>query len=239
MSQKSIFRKLTALIVAVYMVLGNVSLVGMGFNKAIAEELNMPQITLEQQLEKYVQYNNQSGKGVVLKTKIQMGEDIPSKDQYKVIKSVKLEQQVPEINGKKPERVNVVESITTLTNGKTNGEINQNYDLNSGLLTISYENKDNYSEYKENAKDEFEIIYIYSQEAYTGNETEITTNTSIKAKVEYNEENENVEKSENYVVKLKENVGDIAQIQTVEVRLKHRVKKKRRGGGGNNPLENM
>ncbi len=217
MNQKCIFKKITAFMIAIYMVIGNITMVGVQLNKVIAEELRTPEVKISQKVESYVQYHNQSAKGVVLKTSLAIGEDISKQEEYQTVHKVQLEMNVPEINGQKPQRVSIVRNSTLLTNGKENGEISQSYDSNSGLLVVSYENKDNYAEYKENAKDKFEIIYIYGAEAYAENEDTVIAEEKAHAMISYGKEDIVKEKTQTMKIELNENIGNITQIETKQV----------------------
>ena len=167
MSLKNITSKVIAALVSIYLVLGNCAVTGLGIVEAIAEDIQTPKLAIEQSFSKYIQYEKENYKGTVVQTNVSIKEEegihIP-------ISNMGLELKVPSINGVLPDRVSIIKANTILTNGTENNSVGQDYSKNTGLLNISYENKEVdgkiYSEYKENAKDEFEIIYIYPESAY-------------------------------------------------------------------------
>lgn len=117
-----------------------------------------------------------------------------------------------------PEEASIFKASTFSTTGEeVNNKINQSYDKNSGLLVIAYENIGNeegqiYSEYKENVKDEFEIIYTYPAESYTGNEEEIQLTYVVDAKVTFVTENATItsQNAKSIEITEKENKKDVA-----------------------------
>lgn len=218
MSLKNILSKITASFIVMYMVFGNFMIAGIGMGKVIAENFKLPKTIIHYETVKFVNYDNVAGKGVSVKSKLEIGQDIEKQENYQPIQKIELEITAPKINGQNPERVSIIKNNTLLTNGKNNEEINQNYDSNSGLLSISYENKENYSEYKENAKDEFEIIYIYPEVAYKESDLEedLTIVCAVKANITY-ANGHKAEKNENFEVKSNQNIkGEIAELTTVQ-----------------------
>ena len=227
MSLKNICEKIIATSALMIMLTGNFGLLGTGLSEVIAEDINnasAPEIQSEVAVEKYVQYDANGTKGVVLKTKVTTG-DNQSKDNYMPVQNKDIQVQVPTFNSKKPQRVKVIAKSTKATNGKEAQDVefnenNWNYNQDSGLLTIATENQSDkdgniYSTYVENAKDEFEIIYIYDSESYTGNENEI----EIPIKIDFSEKlksNNGTVESKNSIdkkVKLKNNIGDIVTLE--------------------------
>lgn len=216
MSLKNIAGKIIACFIAIYMVLGNIMMTGIEMSKVIAEEANIPQITLLSELQKYVQYSNELGKGAVIQTKLSLGEE-SSKDTHKNISKTEIQIDAPKIDGILPERVNIIAANTKLTNGKEEGEINQNYNKETGLLNIFYENQANYQDYIENAKDEFEIIYIYPQLAYKASEEKINVEIKGEVKREYRLENSTVSNNKVQIdrFELSKNIGEIVNYEVI------------------------
>lgn len=221
MNLKNVFVKITAIFAVIAMIAGNFSLLGTGINAVIAEELKTPEIQADIELSKYVQYDTNGAKGVIVKAKISEG-DSQDKEKYKPVQNKTITVQASKINGEMPERVKVIANSTKSINGKDGAEVefsndNWNYDKDSGLLTISLENNSNYSTYVENAKDEFEIIYIYGANSYKGNEEEVAI--SLKANIVENikADNETIksEKNINKDATVKENIGDITNIDSI------------------------
>lgn len=219
---KDLILKTTSSLIIGYMLMGNVCISGIGLAKVIAEEMQNFGISIKDDTVRYVQYNQENYKGVILQEKIVVSENSDANN-YAPIQRMEYQIELPRINNVLPERINILKANTELT--KPNADnFNQNYDMNTGILNISYENnkdKDGnyYSEYKANANDNFEIIYIYPQEAYLENSPEIDINTKIKTKVNYYSESEikTIEKSEESKRKQKENIGEIVSLDTTSI----------------------
>ena len=219
---KDLILKTTSSLIIGYMLMGNICISGMGLAKVIAEEIQNFDISIKDDTVRYVQYNQENYKGVILQEKIVVSENSDANN-YAPIQRMEYQIELPRINNVLPERINILKANTELT--KPNADnFNQNYDMNTGILNISYENnkdKDGncYSEYKVNANDDFEIIYIYPQEAYLENSPEIDINTKIKTKVNYYSKNEikTIEKSEESKRKQKENIGEIVSLDTTSI----------------------
>lgn len=211
MSLKNILGKITASIVALYLVLGNFAVAGLGIAEVIAETVKTPEITIEQNIDKYVQYEKNDYKGAIVQTSVKIKEET-EKESYLPVKDVSMEISVPKVNGVFPSRVSIIKKDTNLTTGNEYGDLSQNYDSSSGLLVVSYQNTENYTEYKENAKDEFEIIYIYPELAFIGDNAECELNQVTKVKVNYasGKETLSTEKQERLTQKQTENKGGIS-----------------------------
>ena len=238
MSLKKSIRKLIAVFVAMLMLNSNCYMFGLGLSRVIAQDIKEPSINLSLENTQYVQFkeeiekneeelettgseteaveenNEQTEKeynsGVAIKTKVQLG--LEEQETQLPIKSSEVVVGMPVLNGFLPERATVVNVSTTLTNVESNIEkINQSYDSTSGLLTVSYKNEETYSNYNKDSKDEFEIIYIYPEQAYQGNEEEISLQYSVSAKVNF--ETEEVETFSEIVqgfeLKEKDNKGSL------------------------------
>ena len=224
MSLKNIILKSLAVTVAISIVFGNISVCGIGISRAIAENTDAPKINLEIQNEKYVQYNEEENAGVAIQSKLSINSNQTSEN-YLPTTKVGLEVKLPRLNGCLPERAIVAEARTKATTGEEmNTTINQNYDSNSGLLKVSYENTANdegkiYTEFNKDAKDEFEIIYIYPEKAYTGNEKEIKLEYTINAKMTFKTENSSItsQNSKNIELTEKENKEDIEEFNITKL----------------------
>ena len=241
MSLKNITKKIIASTMALSIVFGNFSLCGLGIAKVIAEDSNIPETIIELENQKYVQYketitqiqegeesqgetNQEENKeevnkeiaGVAIQSNLSIYSNF-NQDTYLPTENVEMEIAMPSINGIFPEKANVVEAITKATTGEdSNKNINQNYDSNSGLLTISYQNIPNeegaiYSNYVENAKDELKVIYTYPAEAYIENNGEVKLNYTLKTKISFKTESGNIiSENENSIELIEtENKGDL------------------------------
>lgn len=245
MSLKKSIRKLIAAFVAMLMLHSNFYMFGLGLSKVIAQDIKEPSIILSLENTQYVQFKEEIEKteeelettepeteaveendeqdekeynsGVAIKTKLQLG--LEEQETQLPIKGSEVVVSMPVLNGHLPERATVVRSNTALTNGESNIEkINQSYDSTSGLLTVSYSNEEAYLNYNKESKDEFEIIYIYPEQAYQGNEEEISLQYSVSAKVNF--ETEEVETFsellQGFEIKEKDNKGSLLTFETTK-----------------------
>ena len=206
---KNVLLKSIATAMAITMVFGNISICGIGIGQAIAENLSAPDIEIELNHSKYVQYSEGENQGVAIQSSLTLYPK-QEKDTYLVSKSVEAKISLPSLNGYFPERASVVEASTKATTGEEeNTNIHQNYNQDSGLLTLTYENIPNYSTFEENAKDEFEIIYIYPAEAYTENNEEMLQ-YNVNAKIEF--ENATSQESKEITITEKENKKELTTL---------------------------
>lgn len=227
MNLKNIILKSVATTMAISIIFGNISVGGIGISKAIAEDSNVPDINIELQNEKYVQYKEETHAGVAVSSRLSIYSN-QMNENYLPIESVNLEINLPKLNGCFPERATVVEGKTKATTGEElNTSIDQNYDTNSGLLTVSYENTKNgnesiYTDFNKDAKDDFEIIYIYPEQAYNGNTEEVSLQYIVKAKITFITKNKEVksEKTKSFEFKEKANKGNIAAFDAAELKEK-------------------
>ena len=215
-SSRNLLNKVVALTVALYMLVGNASVLGVGIGQVIAEDEKIPQVKLRYEESEYTSYDNQAGKGAVVRTKLHVSEEIASQQDYKAVNKVNLEVTAPRVNNQLPAKAVVVNSNTQLTTGQDNTNVNQNYDSNSGLLTMSYENKD-YSEYKENAEDVFEILYLYSENVLTEETPNLNTSSQVRVKIEYKENKKSIERAETFQLTWKEKEGQLVVVDVAEV----------------------
>ena len=218
MSLRSMVKKGIASMMAIHMVLGNVAIAGIGLGQVIAEDTIPPEIVIQGEVQQYVPYEykmeNEQIKGVVLQEKVSIAQNATS-DTYLPVEKVDLEIQVPTLKEILPTRVSVIKANTLASNGKEDGEISQEYNTETGLLSIAYENAEDHNEYKENAKDEFEIIYIYPAEANVTEEIETTR--TIKGRIENKTETGTVssEKIEEIKATVEEVKGEITSYKTI------------------------
>ena len=231
MSLEKIIKKSVAAFVAISLLYSNSYLCGLGMLEVIAQDVKEPNINLNIQNTKYVQFKEEMAKepqnnetsgteekeieyysGVAIKTKLEVG--IEEQDMQLPIKRAELSISLPALNGYLPERASVVSANTMLSTGEKNiNKINQNYDTNSGLLNVSYQNEEAYSKYNKESKDEFEIIYIYQPEAYSGNQEEILLQYAVNSRITFEIENGEIssEKTQSFELKEKDNKGNLLE----------------------------
>ena len=169
--------------------------------------------------EEIVEEEPQFNSGVAIQTKIQTG--ITQEETQLPILKTEMSVVLPAINGFLPERANVVDSDTLLSTGEeNNNRINQNYDASSGLLTVSWENEEANTNYNQESKDVFEIIYIYPAEAYIGNDEEIALQYAVDLKMFFQTENGEitVQNAKTFDIVEKENKGNILTFGLTELK---------------------
>ena len=168
---------------------------GKGNEKKIEKEITVSlawtaakEAELTMQIAKFVPYNVNEQKGVLLQTNVQSylkGNTLP-------VKQNKIEISVPNINGIKPQQIKVVANTTEATNGNKEGETftteNYTYNEETNILTIQVNNEANSQgtiSWVKEAKDDFTIIAAEEgvKVSIQAN-SEITTYTEIENKVE-------------------------------------------------------
>ena len=186
MNLKKMVSKSIASFMVTTILFGNFSMCGIGISKVIAENLAAPEIEIQIENSKYVQYSyietvqeevagENEGEtvmqdvekqiaGVAMQSKLSV-KPIQVAETYLPTQNVNLSVSMPRINEYLPVRATVVTANTRYTTGEENKNINQSYDAATGLLNVSYENVSDeqgniYANFNENAKDKFEIIYI-------------------------------------------------------------------------------
>lgn len=213
MNLKQTLSKTVASIISVYMVFGNFAMAGIGLSQVIAEEIKAPEVVLTAGVEKYVQYEKEGSKGTVLQEKIAIAQK-SDQSTYLPVKDASISVEVPKINGVLPTRASVITSNLAATKA-TN--ISQNYNAESGLLDIAYDNGNNSANYRENAKDEIEIAYVYPEASYIADEGQCNISHKVSTKLTYQAEKETLSagKTENFQFTQTKNVGDISNLDIV------------------------
>ena len=123
------------------------------------------ELQITQEPNSYVTYNDGNSEKALVSVKV---DSVLKETENRLpIKDSKLEIQVPQLNGVKPDDVRVLANSTGLTNGKTIEDIKQdenniNYDKDKGILTIITENKEVEGKvWNGKGIDEYIITYIY------------------------------------------------------------------------------
>ena len=123
------------------------------------------ELQITQEPNSYVTYNDGNGEKALVSVKV---DSVLKETENRLpIKDSRIEIQVPQLNGVKPEDVRVLANSTGLTNGKTIEDIKQdenniNYDKDKGILTIITENKEVEGKvWNGKGIDEYIITYIY------------------------------------------------------------------------------
>lgn len=188
------------------------------------------QIILDSQISKYVQYNVGEEKGVLLTTNViveKQDKNTNQKMNTLPIKKITIQAEVPTLNGVEPTYVKVVSNNTTATNGKTGQEVLLDWEYNKEdrKVTINVDNNIDIQNkiwmgLGDNLKDEYEIIYLYPEQAYNQNAQTIV-NTQVKATIDlYKDSNEIIQSEKQFSKQeiLTDNIEDILtyQVKTTE-----------------------
>lgn len=168
--------------------------------------------TLNQEVIKYISFENEDTKGIVLQTSIKTG----LKENTLPIKNTEIIASVPIINGVLPENIYVFANNTIATNGIEGLEFNNsNWNKNENTITINVENSSNDNKviWKKNCQDEYILTFIYGEKAYenlkeTGAKIELKATVKIEA---YNNEKTVVEKEEKIEKELTTQINNIVE----------------------------
>lgn len=212
-----------------------------GKEKAIEKEISnqvnwngTAEVELAGKVSKYLPYNNENEKGVIVQARVRSG----LKDNSLPVQKTKLEVSLPEIavseaNTAKPQRITVIANTTASTNGKGSYEFNEaNYKYNeeTGKIEIEVENKEESGKIAWNKKavDEYLINFIYTGEEVCNyiqeqlekaKENAITGEIEVKAEITtYNMEQTKLTQSGKIAYSIEKATGELIDttISTVQ-----------------------
>ena len=175
----------------------------------VSANINAKDITanLEENVSKYVQFNVNGNKGVILQTIIKSniaGNVLP-------VKQTDMKIEIPRINGVEPTTVVLSAISTKATNGETNKTLtSEDYEYKNGVVTLTLANnqKENGAiSWEKNSQDELALTCVYGEEAIVKN-ANITLNASADITL-YNNEASIIKANKNEVVTLNEQIGNI------------------------------
>ena len=152
---------------------------------ALAQDVDVSKVknTVDINLEKYVNYNLEEKKGTLLQLNVKTGIEYEEGTEYVPLSSTGILLNVPKINNKFPQSVEVFEKSTKATNGDEQGKnVRYNYVSETGQLIIlttnEEENGEIYKEYVEGARDNISVVLDYDEsfrlDENTKNELDIT-----------------------------------------------------------------
>lgn len=194
---------------------------GKGKEKQIEKEVKVQlawtsekQAELNMQIAKFIPYDLNGNKGLVLQTLIQSY----LKENTLPVQEDKIEITVPTINNCKPQSVKVMANTTKATNGEEIGqtftEENYAYDEETNKLTITVKNEKNEQgqiAWSKSAQDEFVVTYVYPEEvlkAMTENGVKISMVANSQLTI-YEANQTKVQKEFAEEVTLKEQVDNL------------------------------
>ena len=196
-----------------------------GKQKEIEKEIDLKlswidnkKISQTSELIKYVPYHVENMSGVIVQTNVKLNTE-SEKTKTLPVKEIILEVQVPDINGKKVENVNVVAKNTYGVNGVKDefvkfNETNWSYRAEENLLTINVENNKNEEEkyFSGNGETEFLITYTYASNCYEevmGNNITLYSNISSNIKLYSASDIKTIDSSAEAEYALTEKIGDL------------------------------
>ncbi len=194
---------------------------GKGKEKQIEKEVKVQlawtsekQAELNMQIAKFIPYDLNGNKGLVLQTLVQSY----LKENTLPVQEDKIEITVPTINNCKPQSVKVMANTTKATNGEEIGqtftEENYAYDEETNKLTITVKNEKNEQgqiAWSKSAQDEFVVTYVYPEEvlkAITENGVKISMVANSQLTI-YEANQTKVQKEFAEEVTLKEQVDNL------------------------------
>lgn len=163
---------------------------------------------LEAEISKYVQFDINGERGVILQTTIKsniIGNVLP-------VKQSEIEIEIPEINGTEPTSVVISSASTEATNGEGAKTFvqNEDYTYENGkiILTINNEEKENGTiSWLKDVQDEIILTCVYSEEAIVAiANVNLNINSNLTL---YNNESNIVSASISETLSLNEQIGDI------------------------------
>ena len=178
---------------------------------------------IEISIDKYNNFDIQEKHGTLLQFNVKTGIEYNEGENYGAIKKTMTTIKVPEINGELPERVEVIAQSTKATNGLVdNIEGNYSYDKEKGNLQLiaSNDGEEPYNNYDILARDEYEVICVYGENAYNGqNEERSIKIDAVVSEELYNNEIGNISKTSTFEQVVSENIGNIisSDIETQEI----------------------
>ncbi len=176
------------------------------------KEKETPTISIENKLEKYINYNlSEEDKGTLVQYAINIG--IEGKENIYPIKESEISIKFDQIDGKYPYAVKTIIKSTKLTNGKTfNLEDKCEYNSTTGNLIIKANNDNKDRLININDKDEYIVIGYYDTYIEEPTERQISLKIFANAKTFSNDNNINTK--ENLLeVKVAENIGELTSLE--------------------------
>lgn len=189
---KESIKKLFAILVLVLLIVNSSFLMVVSTAIDAIENLideNKVNPIIEVNLEKYVNYKiSDESKGTLLQTNVKTGIEYEEGEEYTPIKATKAVVNLPQIDGKYPENLDVIAKSTQATNGDRNGkDMYYSYDKENGKLEIVVDNNEDengniYTKNVNGARDEFVVISNYGADCY--NDENVKRDLSLTGTIE-------------------------------------------------------
>ena len=197
---------------------------GNGKEKQIEKEIMVSlawteekQAELNMQVAKFIPYDINGNKGLVLQTLLQSY----LKNNTLPVKENKIEISVPTINGVKPQEVKVSANTTKATNGDETGvsftQENYTYDSQNSKLTIIVNNDLNENQkvsWKKEAQDEFVVTYIYPETEIASEGVNVTIAANSELKI-YEASETNASKTFGGEITLKDQISNLVDFSII------------------------
>lgn len=179
------FKKIrTMLIAMLFIVISGYMLISTAI-AALAQDVDVSKVknVVDVNLEKYVNYNLEGKKGTLLQLNVKTGIEYEEGIEYVPLSSTGILLNVPKINNKFPQNVEVFEKSTKATNGDEQGkDVRYKYVSETGQIIILTANEEQngeiYKEYVKDAKDDISIVLDYDEscrlDENTKNQLDIT-----------------------------------------------------------------
>lgn len=179
------FKKIEIMLIAMlFIIISGYMLISTAI-AALAQDVDVSKVknVVDVNLEKYVNYNLDEKKGTLLQLNVKTGIEYEEGTEYVPLSSTGILLNVPKINNKFPQSVEVFEKSTKATNGDEQGkDVRYKYVSETGQIIILTANEEQngeiYKEYVKDAKDDISIVLDYDEscrlEENTKNQLDIT-----------------------------------------------------------------
>ena len=186
---------------------------------SVATEENLPQeeviakAQIETNLEKYVNYDVDDKKGVLVQLGLETGIEYEKQENYLQISASGIQMYAPQIEGKYPNSVELIDkTINNINEPKTR------YNQETGEFDVIIINtKELGTEKKQENKmsENYSVVLNYGSECYNGENKERELQYKAKAiKLLANEDKTRITEEKEQTQNVKENIGNIIDIRT-------------------------
>lgn len=222
-----VLRKLIVILFLVLMLINNSLLTIISVAISDAEKMmdvSKVNAIFEMNVDKYVNYSFKSNVGVMLQVNLSTGIKYEEGKEHKAVSKTEMDLNMPKINDKYPEKVEVIGNSTQATNGsEVAKDFNYSYDNQSGnLIILALNNPDKegniYRENTENKRDNYTVISYYASDCYTDKNLERKFSFTGKISVTLEDE-EKIESEIEQTYNVDKNISGLisTQIDTSDI----------------------